>query len=146
MNSPSDRPVRRAAGLLIITRNEPRQFLLMRHAKRWDLPKGHRDDGETDIETAIRETHEETGIPAEALSIDPDFQFRVNYPVTYKKFGDTVFDKHLVFFLAEIDSPVELTLTEHPAYQWFDWSPPHRIQEKTIDPLLAAVAEHLKNR
>lgn len=146
MNPASERPIRRAAGLLIMTRNQPRQFLLMRHPHRWDLPKGHCEEGETDLQTALRETEEETGIAADALSIDPDFEFRFCYPVTYKKYGDTVFDKHLVFFLAEIDSVVEPQLTEHPGYQWFPWVPPHQIQEKTIDPLLAAVEKHLKNR
>jgi 8-oxo-dGTP pyrophosphatase MutT (NUDIX family) len=146
MNQPSPRPIRRAAGLLILTRGQPRRFLLMRHPRRWDLPKGHCEPGETELETALRETEEETGIPASALSIDPEFRFRINYPVTYKKTGDTVFDKHLQFFLAWIDSVVEPRLTEHPDYQWFDWAPPHRIQEKTIDPLLAAVEQHLESR
>lgn len=36
------------------------------HGRMWDLPKGRQDPGETDIETAVRETLEETG-----LVIDP---------------------------------------------------------------------------
>lgn len=143
MKETSDRPIRRAAGVLIMTRSLPKQFLLMRHPKRWDLPKGHCDEGETEMETALRETEEETGIRPEQLTIDEDFRFRISYPVTYKKFGDQVFDKQLVFFLGEIDDVVEPELTEHPSYQWFPWDPPHTIQEKTIDPLLAAVDDYL---
>ena len=51
-----------AAGLLLMTRAEPRKFLLMRHRDRWDLPKGHVEPGEGIREAALRETEEETGI------------------------------------------------------------------------------------
>lgn len=34
------------------------------NGKWWDLPKGQKDPGESDAETAIREMHEETGIVA----------------------------------------------------------------------------------
>lgn len=51
-----------AAGLLLFTRAEPTQFLLMKHADRWDLPKGHAELDETILQTALRETEEETEI------------------------------------------------------------------------------------
>jgi 8-oxo-dGTP pyrophosphatase MutT (NUDIX family) len=34
----------------------------------WSLPKGHVEAGETHIEAAIREIHEETGVPPSALA------------------------------------------------------------------------------
>ena len=37
-----------------------RNFLLMRHADRWDLPKGHVDPGEKKKQCALRELEEET--------------------------------------------------------------------------------------
>ena len=37
---------------------------------------------------------------------------------------------------------LEIAPTEHPGYQWFDWRPPHAIQQNTVDPLLAAVEEY----
>jgi 8-oxo-dGTP pyrophosphatase MutT (NUDIX family) len=138
-----DNPIKRAAGILLMTRSLPKQFLLLRHPDRWDLPKGHAEVGETLEQTALRETEEETGIPADAIEIDPDFEFQLQYPVTYKRHGDQVFQKEVVYFLAIIESPVTPTLTEHTAFEWFDWKPPHVIQEQTIDPLLSAVAKHL---
>jgi 8-oxo-dGTP pyrophosphatase MutT (NUDIX family) len=33
----------------------PLEFLLMQHAERWDLPKGHLDPGESQKQAAIRE-------------------------------------------------------------------------------------------
>lgn len=34
------------------------------HGKTWDIPKGRRDEGETDAEAAVRELREETGLVA----------------------------------------------------------------------------------
>ena len=138
----AERPKKRAAGLLLITRETPKRFLLMRHHDRWDLPKGHCDPGESDVQTALRETVEETGIDSDLIRLDPDFCFKLTYPVRYKRHGEQVFDKTVVYLLGEIDAEFEPTLTEHPGYQWFDWSPPHKIQKQTIDPLLEAVAKH----
>ena len=54
----------KSCGFLLV-RGEPiREFLLMRHADRWDLPKGHVDAGETEMECALRELAEETGVAA----------------------------------------------------------------------------------
>ena len=39
----------RSCGVLVMTRSSPRKFLLMRHTKRWDLPKGHVDEGEETV-------------------------------------------------------------------------------------------------
>lgn len=138
----SQRKQKRAAGFLILAR-APRQFLLMRHADRWDLPKGHCDRGESDLETALRETEEETGIQATQIAVDDAFRFTLRYPVCYKRSGDEVFEKQVTYFLGEIEEPVTPTLTEHQSFQWFDWSPPHAIQTQTIDPLLDAIAKHL---
>ncbi len=136
----------KAAGIVLIVDKEPRQFLLMRHAKRWDLPKGHCEPKETYLETALRETEEETGIPPSQIRIDDDFVFVMKYPVTYRRWGDEVFKKKVKFFLGFLDKRHELTLTEHESAKWFDWKPPHSIQAQTIDPLLAAVEEHLKTK
>jgi 8-oxo-dGTP pyrophosphatase MutT (NUDIX family) len=42
---------------------------LKRHAGEISFPGGRRDDGETLIETALREAHEEVGLPPEAVDI-----------------------------------------------------------------------------
>lgn len=49
-------------GAVII--NEKKEFLLIRHknGEHWDFPKGHKEEGESDRETAIREVLEETGL------------------------------------------------------------------------------------
>jgi bis(5'-nucleosidyl)-tetraphosphatase len=130
----------RSCGFCIWTPGPPRRFLLMQHADRWDLPKGHVDSGETDMECALRELLEETGIPLEALSVDSDFRFEIEYQVQYR--GKSPGWKTLVIFLAELTVDCPIIPTEHSGSQWFDWAPPHQIQDETIDPLLAAIGSH----
>jgi 8-oxo-dGTP pyrophosphatase MutT (NUDIX family) len=121
-----------------------REFLLMQHPTRWDLPKGHVDPGEEDeTATALRELAEETGIPADAVALDPTFRFQHRYLVRSKRSGGEEWPKTLVVFLGRLTRDVEIAITEHTGYRWFPWEPPHCIQAQTIDPLLAAVEEHL---
>jgi len=119
------------------------EFLLMRHADRWDLPKGHCEEGESFVDTALRETEEETGIPGDVIQLDSKFNFDLIYPVTYKRTGDQVFQKHVRYFLGRLEAKPKLELTEHEGAEWLHWNPPHKIQAETIDPLLASVQQHL---
>jgi len=122
---------------------QTRSFLLMRHHDRWDLPKGHVDPGETKLECALRELVEETGIAAADIRLDESFSFKQKYVVAGRRYGlEELQEKQLIIFLAELIRPVEITATEHIGYEWFPWSPPHNIQEKTINPLLEKLAQH----
>jgi bis(5'-nucleosidyl)-tetraphosphatase len=115
----------------------------MRHADRWDLPKGHLDRGETELQCALRELREETAIGADDIEVLDGFRFTTKYQVRSKREG-RLYDKTLVVFLARLTRDVRITATEHGSYQWFVWNPPHQIQSWTIDPLLAAVDEFLR--
>ena len=67
------KPVR-AAGLVVFRRVPEIQYLLMQHSygkKHWTPPKGHVDPGESDYQTALRETEEEAGLTEQALKIIP---------------------------------------------------------------------------
>jgi 8-oxo-dGTP pyrophosphatase MutT (NUDIX family) len=135
----------KSCGFLIVRGKPISEFLLMRHADRWDLPKGHVDSGETEMQCALRELHEETGIHADDIEIIDGFRFTTNYQVRSKREG-RLYDKTLVIFLARLKRDVPINATEHGSYQWFPWNPPHQIQAWTIDPLLAAVDDFLKAR
>lgn len=136
----------KACGVLLV-RGEPiEQFLLMKHADRWDLPKGHVDPGETDLECALRELQEETGIAPDDVEIDPGFLFTLQYPVQYERTGGRRQLKTLQIYLGRLKRDVPIVPTEHLGYRWFDWSPPHAIQQQTIDPLLAQLADHIGSR
>lgn len=110
----------------------------MRHSSRWDLPKGHMDDGESELDCALRELAEETGIQAADIEIVPGFRFTMEYDVDSKRHGERC-RKTVVIFLGRLLRAVEISPTEHLGCQWFRWQPPHHIQAQTIDPLLAAV-------
>ena len=135
-------PELKSCGFLIV-RGEPiREFLLMRHADRWDLPKGHVDLGETEMQCALRELVEETGIAATDIEVQDGFRFETRYQVRGKRDGK-LYDKLLIVFLARLKRDVPIVTSEHPGYQWFAWQPPHKIQAFTIDPLLAEVERFL---
>jgi bis(5'-nucleosidyl)-tetraphosphatase len=112
----------KACGFILFRRDKStdrKSFLLMKHADRYDLPKGHLEPGESELDCALREMNEETGIPIEAVEMT------------------------LVIFLGWVDFNTQINISEHLGYEWFDWNPPHQIQILTIDPLLTEVATHL---
>ncbi len=132
-----------SCGVLVVEGNPVKQFLLMEHADRLDLPKGHVDPGETELECALRELVEETGITADDIELDPNFRFTHEYSVWPRKFDGEECLKTLVVFLGRLQKDVDIVPTEHQGYRWVDWQPPHEIQKQTIDPLLASLDEFL---
>jgi len=139
-------PETKSCGFLLVRGAPINSFLLMKHPTRWDLPKGHISAGETELQCAFRELAEETGIAPDDVEVDDGFRFTTEYYVTYKKkFDGRRCLKTLVILLARLKHDVQLVLTEHEGFRWFDWSPPHQIQELTIDPLLAELEQYLAN-
>jgi 8-oxo-dGTP pyrophosphatase MutT (NUDIX family) len=123
-------------------RGQGTSFLLMQHIDRWDLPKGHVDAGESEMETALRELYEETGIAEADILVDRNFRFDDSYTIRDRKNNFQPREKSLVVFLAELVRPVKLRTSEHPGYHWFPWHPPHEIQSNTIDPLLQLLEKY----
>lgn len=129
---------------VLVVRGEPiQEFLLMKHKTRWDLPKGHIDPGETEIECALRELVEETGITSDDIELDADFSFSLSYEVRPKKLGGETCHKTTTLYLGRLLRDVEIEVTEHEGFEWRPWQPPHAIQAETIDPCLAALEAHL---
>ncbi len=71
-------PEVRSCGVLVTLGDPIDRFLLMRHKDRWDLPKGHVDPGESDMETALREMVEETGFRSMRLRSIRSFGSNIN--------------------------------------------------------------------
>jgi 8-oxo-dGTP pyrophosphatase MutT (NUDIX family) len=126
-----------SCGFLLIRKSgKTHEVLLMIQGNRFDLPKGHRKEGEEQLEGAYRETEEETGISRTKftkLNIKPFTE--IYYPY-YKRY-ESIVTKTLVIYFAELTDPdTKITLTEHNKYKWVPLTPGMSIQEKTIDPLI----------
>lgn len=102
-----------------LNRDGVREFLLIQHnAGHWAFPKGHPEQGETDLQAATRELAEETGLTQ--VQIDPQQPFDEHYRFT-KKSGKQV-NKRVVYFLGQValDHTVTLQEEEVCAYAWGD--------------------------
>ena len=60
----------------------------------WEIPGGHIEEGETEIQTALREVKEEVGIDVKI--IDEKYRYETRYIIEDKQI-----DKTCVFFIAE---------------------------------------------
>ncbi|XP_011300057.1 bis(5'-nucleosyl)-tetraphosphatase [asymmetrical] [Fopius arisanus] len=108
----------RACGLVIFRRFKgPIEYLLMQTSygqHHWTPPKGHVDDGESDMETALRETDEESGLKKEDIRIFENAKAELNYNVNKKP-------KTVVYWLAELikeERDARLS-SEHQDFGWF---------------------------
>ncbi|XP_045501692.1 bis(5'-nucleosyl)-tetraphosphatase [asymmetrical] [Colias croceus] len=128
----------RAAGLVIYKHsNQLIQFLLLQTSygeHHWTPPKGHVDPGESDWETALRETQEEAGFTQNDLEIDKNTKKMLTYEVNGKP-------KEVIYWLAKLinpETPVKLS-DEH---QDFKWLPLQQAQELSgFDDMKVMLAE-----
>jgi len=110
----------RSAGFLIFQRRSDApppgdlRFLLLDYGRHWDFAKGHVDKGETDLEAAVRELREETGI--REFTPVPDFQQEIVYFFRSGRHG--LIRKTVVFFLAEVTKTDVILSEEHVGYDF----------------------------
>lgn len=106
----------KAAGLIVYRHcNASVEYLLLQASNaepHWSPPKGHVDPGETNMETALRETQEETGIPPADLTVKQGFE----KVLRYKAFGR---NKMVTYWLAQLLTDRDIVIShEHEAYCW----------------------------
>ncbi|MFA6410074.1 MAG: NUDIX domain-containing protein [Candidatus Buchananbacteria bacterium] len=97
-------------------------YLLLHHGGQyWNFPKGRQEGLETEVETALRELQEETGI-TNVKVIDG---FREEYDYDFdREVQDGVrqtFSKKAIFFLGEVESEPVAISDEHIDFGWFDY-------------------------
>jgi len=156
-------PREKSAGAIIFRREDNGiYYLLLRHnpsrpeQKRgghWDLPKGHIEVGESELETVKREVKEETGIGD--IKIIPGFketikyffrQYRENVSEKDRKKGKTpwVF-KAVVFYLAETKTKEIKISPEHKAARWLPYSAAlEQLTFKNAKNILAKANDYLE--
>ena len=100
----------KSCGCIII--NDRNEVLLIHHnAGHWDFPKGHMEEGETEVQTAIREVKEET-------NIDVEVNEEYRYSTQYSPKEDVI--KEVIYFLAKnISDNRQAQLEEVSEVKWF---------------------------
>ena len=100
--------------LLFYIDNQTIIFLLLHYFRgHWDFPKGNKEKGENDIDTALREITEETGI------VDVTFLDGFKKEIFYKyKQNNYLISKKVVYFLARSNSTDVVLSPEHLDFVW----------------------------
>ena len=108
----------RSSGIvLFLEKPEGNRFLLLNYPTgHWDFIKGKIEQGETEHQTAVRETKEETGISD--LEFIDGFKENINYNFQYE--GELIY-KEVVFFLAKTKTESVMVSHEHLGYTWLDY-------------------------
>lgn len=114
-------------------------FLVVKHAEgHWGFPKGHKNTGESDSETALRELQEETGlVDVELLNIPP-----IVDEYSFEKDGETI-TKQVSFFVGVTDSPdLKPDMHEVLETKWLCYDDAYKILTfGTSKRVLASVSE-----
>ena len=123
------------------------QFLLICHVngKHWAFPKGHVENDETEIETALREIKEETSLDAE---IETGFREIVSYNVNKNVI------KEVVYFIArtKLDSDkLNFQKEELLDAKWLDYKTAYEMitfdnNRKIIEKAKAYIKGECQNR
>jgi len=126
---------------VVVFRNDMILLLKKQSNGHWGFPKGHDEDGETEIETATRETQEESGISD--LKFIPGFKETIKY--NYKA-GVVSRDKTVHFFLAETQTKDIVISNEHEDFLWLPFEEAlERITYDEEKEILRKAVDHLKN-
>ena len=104
-----------SAGIILI--NENKDFLLLNYpSKHWDFVKGKMETGETEHETALRETNEETGI--NDVEFLDGFKEEIEY---YFRADNEDIHKKVIFFLGKTKTIDIILSHEHLDFIWLDF-------------------------
>jgi 8-oxo-dGTP pyrophosphatase MutT (NUDIX family) len=106
----------RSAGGLVV---EAGQILLIstRSGRRWQLPKGHIEMGETPEQAAVREIREETGVTGRIVAALPGVEY------WYVERGQARIHKTVDYFLLDYihGTTEDFDATEVSGASWFSW-------------------------
>ena len=108
----------KSAGIVLFRNDSGKnEFLLLNYPQgHWDFVKGKVEQNETERETALRETKEETGITN--IEFLDGFEESVEYNFRFKKED---IHKKVIFFLAKTDEKNIKLSHEHNDYIWLEY-------------------------
>ncbi|XP_033749545.1 bis(5'-nucleosyl)-tetraphosphatase [asymmetrical]-like [Pecten maximus] len=136
-----------AAGFIVFrSLSSEIQYLLLQTSygqHHWTPPKGHVDPGESEFETALRETAEEAGLNKSHLEIVDNFKKTLHYPVNGRP-------KRVVYWLAKMKDPeMPVTLSdEHIDFKWLKLEEANKLisQYKDMQTVFNETDEFLKTK
>jgi len=116
--------IEKSAGAVIFRKEKNKIFYLLLHypssskapKEYWDLPKGHIEKGENEIETVKREVEEETGL--KDIELVEGFKEWIKY---FFKFREKNILKFVTFYLAETKTKDVKISFEHLGYEWLPY-------------------------
>jgi 8-oxo-dGTP pyrophosphatase MutT (NUDIX family) len=133
---------RKSCGAVIYRRRLGKPiFLVVRHRSgdHWGFAKGHMASGETEVETAVREVHEETGL---RIRFRDGFYERIFYLTAKER------RKEVVYFLGR--APRQRVRVQHAEISEYRWLPYWQTRElltyENTRLLLDKALDYLQNR
>jgi 8-oxo-dGTP pyrophosphatase MutT (NUDIX family) len=120
----------RSAGIVVYrTQNNLSDYLLIQHVggtEHWDFPKGKLEAGEDELQAALRELKEETGLD---VIVQGEFQESFSYDFT--DFDGAAAHKTVTFFIGLAQTYQIKLSEEHKEAQWL---PYEQAREKLTFP------------
>lgn len=113
--------VEKSVAIIVFRKEDDFKFLLLWkknsgvYKEAWEFPKGNVDKNETEMQTAIREMKEETGLQEKDVQFY-DFHDKVSY--FYRRETQELVRKEVSFVMAKtLKSDIQIS-EEHDAYRW----------------------------
>ena len=117
----------------------------------WEVPKGKKNNNESDLETSIRELEEETGINKNKYNLINGVKRHITYINNNIKYINTYYiaftdNKHIKKNNKFIDNIKEIT-----EYDWFDiekikYLPNHKYINLLVSPIFKLIKRHIKGK
>ena len=108
------------------------------HSDAWQMPQGGIDDGENPKEAALRELHEETGIPANSVQVLEASENWISYDLPKDLIsqlwgGRFRGQKQKWYLMRFLGSDTEVNIqTETPEFSAWKWIPPDALVENIV--------------